>query len=80
MTSVFGHVMSLDFVVSVLIKSYIFRRNIQKNLQGHYNAWDKVDPYELFSCPTEKKETNPKTRMVSFLANEAKFCNYLVLW
>lgn len=61
MTSVFGHVMSLDF-------------------PGHFNAWDKVDPCELFTCPTEKKEANPKVKMVSFLAYEAKFHDYLVLW
>lgn len=61
MTSVCGHVMSLDFV-------------------GKYNSWDKVDPVELFSCPTEKKEANVKLRMPSFLAQEAKGCDYLILW
>ncbi|XP_055912245.1 DNA topoisomerase 3-beta [Eupeodes corollae] len=61
MTSVCGHVMSLDFV-------------------GKYNSWDKVDPVELFSCPTEKKEANSKLRMPAFLAQEAKGCDYLVLW
>lgn len=47
---------------------------------GKYNSWDRVDPVELFTCPTEKKETNPKQHMNSFLAQEAKGCNYLVLW
>ncbi|XP_058978368.1 DNA topoisomerase 3-beta-like [Musca domestica] len=61
MTSVCGHVMSLDFV-------------------GKYNSWDRVDPAELFGCPTEKKEANPKQHMPSFLANEARGCDYLVLW
>ncbi|XP_013107486.1 DNA topoisomerase 3-beta [Stomoxys calcitrans] len=61
MTSVCGHVMSLDFV-------------------GKYNSWDRVDPVELFGCPTEKKEANAKQHMPSFLAQEAKGCDYLVLW
>lgn len=61
MTSVCGHVMSLDFV-------------------GKYNSWDRVDPVELFGCPTEKKEANPKQHMRSFLAQEARGCDYLVLW
>ena len=35
---------------------------------GKYNKWDKVDPAELFSqAPTEKKEANPKLKMVKFL-------------
>lgn len=61
MTSVCGHVMTLDFV-------------------GKYNSWDKVDPVELFSCPTEKKEATAKLRMPAYLAQEAKGCDYLVLW
>ena len=61
MTSVCGHVMSLDFI-------------------GKYNSWDRVDPVELYTCPTEKKEATPKLRMPSFLAQEAKGCDYLVLW
>lgn len=61
MTSVCGHVMTLDFV-------------------GKYNSWDRVDPAELFGCPTEKKEANPKQHMRSFLASEARGCEALVLW
>ncbi|XP_034671914.1 DNA topoisomerase 3-beta [Drosophila subobscura] len=61
MTSVCGHVMSLDFT-------------------SKYNSWDKVDPVELFGCPTEKKETSPKQHMRTFLAHEARGCEYLVLW
>lgn len=61
MTSVCGHVMSLEFA-------------------GKYNSWDKVDPIELFGCPTEKKEANPKLHMNSYLAQEARGCEYLVLW
>lgn len=61
MTSVCGHVHSLDF-------------------NGKYNNWEKVDPVELFTCPTEKKEATPKLRMPAFLAQEAKGCDFLVLW
>lgn len=61
MTSVCGHVMSLDF-------------------PGKYNNWDRVDPVELFSCPTEKKEAVPKMRIPSFLAQESRNCDYLILW
>lgn len=61
MTSVCGHVMSLDFT-------------------GKYNSWDRVDPVELFTCPTEKKEANPKMRMPMFLAQASAGCEYLVLW
>jgi DNA topoisomerase III len=61
MTSVCGHVMSLDF-------------------PGFYNSWDRVDPVELFNCPTEKKEATAKLRMPAFLSQEAKGCSYLVLW
>lgn len=61
MTSVCGHVMSLDFT-------------------GKYNNWDKVDPVELFSCPTEKKEAMPRLRIPAFLAQEARGCDFLILW
>ncbi|KAK2705952.1 hypothetical protein QYM36_016090 [Artemia franciscana] len=61
MTSVCGHVMSLDF-------------------PGKYNNWDKVDPVELFSCPTEKKEATPKLRMPAHLSREARGATYVVLW
>nr|CAG4639781.1 EOG090X00WU [Daphnia pulex] len=47
---------------------------------GRYNNWDSVDPVELFTCPTEKKEATPKLKMPAFLSQEAKGCNYLVLW
>lgn len=61
MTSVCGHVMSLDF-------------------PGKYNNWDRVDPAELFRCPTEKKEATAKLKMPEFLSKEARGCDYLVLW
>ncbi|VEL38172.1 unnamed protein product [Protopolystoma xenopodis] len=61
MTSVCGHVMTLDF-------------------QSRYNNWDTVDPMELFVANLEKKEANPKLKMVDFLRYEAKNANVLVLW
>lgn len=61
MTSVCGHVMSLDF-------------------PAKFNNWDRVDPSELFSCPTEQKEATAKLKMPAFLASEAKGADYLVLW
>jgi len=61
MTSVRGHVMSLDFV-------------------GKYNNWDSIDPVELFTCRTEKKEAAPKQKMAAFLSHEAKGSHYAVLW
>uniref|UniRef100_A0A915CZ37 DNA topoisomerase n=1 Tax=Ditylenchus dipsaci TaxID=166011 RepID=A0A915CZ37_9BILA len=45
-----------------------------------YNSWDRVDPTELFSCPTEAKEANPKLKMPAFLSSEATNCDFLVLW
>lgn len=47
---------------------------------GKYNNWDKVDPVELFGCQTEKKESNPKLKMPYFLSQEARGCDYLILW
>ncbi|KAF0307218.1 DNA topoisomerase 3-beta-1 [Amphibalanus amphitrite] len=47
---------------------------------GKYNSWERVDPAELFSATTEKKEATPKLRMPEFLASEAVGCDYLVLW
>lgn len=35
---------------------------------------------ELFTCSTEKKESNPKMRMPHFLAQASTGCDYLVLW
>lgn len=61
MTSVCGHVMSLDF-------------------PGKFNNWDRIDPAELFKCPTEKKEATPKLKMPDFLGKEARGSDYLVLW
>ncbi|XP_055539018.1 DNA topoisomerase 3-beta isoform X2 [Wyeomyia smithii] len=47
---------------------------------GKFNSWDKVDPAELFTCTVEKKESSPNLRMQAFLSQEAKECNYLILW
>jgi hypothetical protein len=30
---------------------------------GQYNNWYKVEPVELFGCPIEKNEANPKLKM-----------------
>ncbi|KAK7576755.1 hypothetical protein V9T40_013041 [Parthenolecanium corni] len=50
------------------------------DFDARFNNWDKVDPLELFSCPTERKEATPKLRMQSFLSQEARGCDYLILW
>lgn len=47
---------------------------------GKFNSWDKVDPAELFTCTTEKKESSPNLRLPAFLSQEAKGCEYLILW
>uniref|UniRef100_A0A5K4F1G8 DNA topoisomerase n=1 Tax=Schistosoma mansoni TaxID=6183 RepID=A0A5K4F1G8_SCHMA len=47
---------------------------------SRYNSWDKVDPAELFVAPIEKKEANPKLKMVDFLRHEAKNAGILILW
>ena len=61
MTSVCGHVMTLDF-------------------HHKYNNWDAVDPQELFSAATLKKEATEKLQMPRFLQQEARGTDYLVLW
>ncbi|CAI5441973.1 unnamed protein product [Caenorhabditis angaria] len=45
-----------------------------------YNNWERVDPSELYSAPTNKIEANPKMKMNDFLSSEAKNADYLVLW
>lgn len=61
MTSVCGHVMSLDF-------------------HHKFNNWDAVDPQELFTATTLKKEANEKLQMPKFLKHEGKGVDYVVLW
>ena len=82
MTSVCGHVMSLDFIgkynnwdsvdpVSIFCLKYF---NVTFNsLQWSWQV-------ELFTCRTEKKEATPKLKMPAFLAHEAKGASYAVLW
>ncbi|CAB3411068.1 unnamed protein product [Caenorhabditis bovis] len=45
-----------------------------------FNNWERVDPSELYSAPTNKIEANPKMKMNDYLASEAKNADYLVLW
>ena len=46
----------------------------------YYQNWESIAPRELFDVETEKKEANPKSRIVRHLEKEAKGCTYLVLW
>lgn len=50
------------------------------DFSSKFNNWDKVDPVELFSCPTLKKEAMPRLKLPAFLAQEARMCDYLILW
>ncbi|CAL8084209.1 unnamed protein product [Calicophoron daubneyi] len=50
------------------------------DFQGHYNNWDRVDPAELFVARIEKKEANPKLKMVDYLRQEARNAGTLILW
>lgn len=50
------------------------------DFHAKFNNWDRVDPLELFSCPTERKEATPKLKISSFLAQEARGSDYLILW
>ena len=34
----------------------------------------------MFTCPTEKKEANPKLRLGYLLSHEARGASYVVLW
>uniref|UniRef100_A0A671RCG6 DNA topoisomerase n=2 Tax=Sinocyclocheilus anshuiensis TaxID=1608454 RepID=A0A671RCG6_9TELE len=64
MTSVCGHVMSLDF--------------IGKYFYNNWDKVDPAELFS--KALTEKKEANPKLNMVKFLQVEAKGCDYVVLW
>ena len=61
MTSVCGHVMTLDF-------------------HHKFNNWDAVNPQELFTATTLKKEANEKLQIPRFLQHEGKGVDYIVLW
>ena len=45
-----------------------------------FSVLSRVNPVELFEGETEKKEATTKLRMPHFLAQEAKGCDYIVLW
>ena len=45
-----------------------------------YNNWDMCEPIDLFQGETIKQESNPKSRIIKHLSNEAQGVDYLVLW
>ena len=45
-----------------------------------FQNWDTTDPLDLFAAPTFKAEANPKARVCRHLQEEAKGCDFLVLW
>eukprot|EP00897_Mesotaenium_endlicherianum_P000232 jgi/Mesen1/10209/ME000077S09546 len=47
---------------------------------AQYQNWDTVDPAELFDAPAVKMESNPKAHVCRHLQQEARGCQYLVLW
>ncbi|KAA3673979.1 DNA topoisomerase III [Paragonimus westermani] len=50
------------------------------DFQSRYNNWDRVDPAELFVAQIEKKEANPKLKMVDYLRRECMNAATLILW
>lgn len=84
MTSVCGHVMSLDFIgkynswdkVDPVSSSTLHRWFC--NFFLHFKI--ELIQVELFSCPTEKKEANAKLRIPQLLGKEGSNCDYLILW
>ncbi|KAK9856828.1 hypothetical protein WJX84_005321, partial [Apatococcus fuscideae] len=45
-----------------------------------YQSWETTEPSTLFDAPTIKSESNPKAHVCRHLQNEAKGCDFLVLW
>ncbi|CAG7727511.1 unnamed protein product [Allacma fusca] len=45
-----------------------------------YNSWDKVDPADLFECPTVKTEANEKQKVPIMLKAESRNTSYVILW
>lgn len=60
-TSVIGHVFSVDFPPA-------------------YQDRVVTDPLDLFGAPIVKSESNPKAHICRHLRQEARGCDYLVLW
>jgi len=58
------------------VAGHVFSRDFPKQ----YSDWEKVDPIDLFSAETTKKESNPESRIVDHLKNEAQGCTFLILW
>lgn len=45
-----------------------------------YQNWETTDPLDLFQAPVVKSESNPKAHVCKHLQQEARGCDYLVLW
>lgn len=45
-----------------------------------YQNWETTDPVDLFEAPIVKTESNPKAHIPKHLQQEARGCDYLVLW
>ncbi|KAL5716005.1 DNA topoisomerase [Ranunculus cassubicifolius] len=45
-----------------------------------YQNWTDTDPFDLFTAPTVKSESNPKAHISRHLSQEARGCGHLVLW
>jgi len=81
MTSVCGHVMSLDFVGKFNNWDRVDPvRKFKPAFEMKVSFLNLIFKAELFLCPTEKKEAVAKLKMPTFLAKEAKGCDYLILW
>lgn len=58
------------------VTGHVFNRDFTPE----FNDWRAHEPRELFEAPTELKEADPRSRMVSHLRQEAKGCHGIVLW
>lgn len=45
-----------------------------------FQNWETTDPKDLFQAPVIKSEANPKAHVCKHLQQEARGCDYLVLW
>ena len=65
-----------DFIGDIIKKIFVLKLFQFNNLFYFF----RTNPVELFQGETEKKEATPKLRMPYFLSQEAKGCDYIVLW